>query len=292
MKAATMTVLIGSLAAAGDLDTTAIERATELKGSWNAEEGVFKVTAPRTDVRVAVDGSPLLPFQGLTSWAAFKKGAKAPAMVMGDLVVFEDEVDAVLDAALGVGLSVTALHNHFFFDQPKVCFMHIAGEGPEAELGKGVRLALDAAGRIRANTPAPASSFGSRPVPSPSSITASKLEELLGLRVQAKEGMAKAIVGRTVKAACGCEAGREMGVNSWAAFAGTDADAVMDGDIAMREEEITEVLKALRGAGLHPVAIHHHMAGETPRMLFVHFWGRGPAAELAGGFKGALSVLK
>src|SRR5688572_32388362 len=116
-------------AVAATLDTNRIEQITGLKGKWNAEESVFKVSQPRTDVKVSVDNWQIPPFMGLTSWAAFKAGVKENAMVMGDLVLFENEVNPVLSALFENGVEVTALHNHFFYDNPKVYFMHIGGEG-------------------------------------------------------------------------------------------------------------------------------------------------------------------
>src|SRR6266576_3600725 len=98
---------------------------TGRKGKMNEKEGVYKVTFPRDDVKIVVDGWSMPPFMGLGTWAAFIEGAHTEAMVMGDTVLFEDEVNAEMTAALDNGLSVTALHNHFFFDQPKVYFMHI-----------------------------------------------------------------------------------------------------------------------------------------------------------------------
>src|SRR5262245_242193 len=207
------------------LDTAAIEAATRLKGAWNEAEGVFKVSAPRDDVPVAVDGRTLAPFMGLTSWAAFQKGRKAAAMVMGDLVLFQDEVNPAMSALLDAGLSVTALHNHFFYDEPKVLFMHIGGEGKTEALASGVRKALDKVKELRAANRTPASNFG-RPIPKSSAITGKTIEEIVGAKGQAKDGMFKVVIGRKVQAACGCEVGKEMGVNTWAAFAGSDDDAV------------------------------------------------------------------
>src|SRR6266581_4032348 len=129
-------------AAEKSLNTAEIERLTGLKGAMNQEEGVFKVSAPRNDLKIAVDGWTMPPFMGLTSWAAFKAGMKEEAMVMGDLVLFQDEVNPAMSAALENGLAVTALHNHFFFDQPKVYFMHIGGEGAQVKLAAGVRKVL------------------------------------------------------------------------------------------------------------------------------------------------------
>src|SRR5215216_1768296 len=126
----TLAALIASaLVANAALDGAKIEQLTGLKGTLNEAEGVFKVSSPRTDVKVSVDGWQMPPFMGLTSWAAFTDGKAAPAMVMGDLVLMQDEVNSVMSTLLDAGLNVTALHNHFFYDEPKVYFMHIGGEG-------------------------------------------------------------------------------------------------------------------------------------------------------------------
>ena len=252
---------------------------------------VVKVSFPRGDVAVEVDGwAGMPPFMGLTSWAGFEPGKSGvEAMVMGDLVLFEDEVSPVMSAALDGGLDVTALHNHFFFAKPHVYFMHIGGEGTVEKLGSAVKSALGAAAAVRAKAPQPATGFGPPP-PLPSHIDAAKLDPILTVKGTAKDGMYKAVMGRAAKAACGCAIGKAMGVNTWAAFGGSDDDAVVDGDFAVTEAELQPVLKALRGAGIHVVAIHSHMTGESPRTLFLHYWGRGKAAELAAALKTALDL--
>jgi hypothetical protein len=274
----------------GSLDTGEIEeRLTGLQGTFNQEEKVFKVTSPRTDVQVTVDEWRMPPFMGLTSWAAFQAGNKG-AMVMGDLVLFEDEVNAVMSAALDAGLEVTALHNHFFFDQPKVYFMHIGGEGQASTLARGVRQTLDTVKSIRSENALPRKSFGGDALPQASSITAKTVEDILGVKGQAKDGMVKVVVGRKTKLPCGCEVGKEMGVNTWAAFAGSDALAVVDGDFAVLEDELQVVLKSLRKAGINVVAIHHHMTHEEPRILFLHYWGKAPLETLARGLRSTLDA--
>ncbi len=274
---------------AAELDTNRIQKVTGLAGKMNAEEGVFKVSAPRNDVKVSVDKWQMPPFMGLTSWAAFKPGMKEDVMVMGDLVLFQDEVNAAMSAALDNGLNVTALHNHFFFDDPKVYFMHISGEGKTDGLAQGVKAALDAAKAVRAKSPQPGNSFPGQ-IPVQSSITPDSLQEILRTRGESKEGMWKAVIGRKVKMPCGCEATKEMGVNTWAAFAGTAGNAVVDGDFAVLEDELQPVLKTLRKNGINIVAIHHHMTHESPRMLFLHYWGKGKAADLAGALNEALNA--
>jgi hypothetical protein len=272
------------------LDTVAIETITGLKGTRSEAEGVFKVTSPRKDVPVTVDGWKLPPFMGLTSWAAFKTDEKAGAMVMGDLVLFEDEVNPVMSAALDHGLAVTALHNHFFFDQPRVYFMHIGGEGSAADLATGVKAALTKVTQIRADHPELAKRFGGQALPAENAITATALEAILAAKGQANAGMVKFVFGRETTMECGCTAGKEMGVNTWAVFAGTDDNAIVDGDFAATDGELQAVLKSLRASGINIVAIHQHMSGETPRIVFLHYWGRGPAADLAKAIKTALAT--
>lgn len=274
------------------LDTARIEEITGLKGTLIQGEGVFKVTSPRTDVKIAVDRWTMPPFMGLTSWASFQPAAAGNAMVMGDLVLFQDEVNPVMSVLLDAGLEVTALHNHFFYDEPRVYFMHIGGEAPPESLATGVRRAFDKVKDIRSKSASPATGFGAPALPAKSSVTPNPIEDLLGVTGQASNGMFKVVIGRTVKAHGGHEVAREMGVNTWAAFAGSDGNAVVDGDFAVLEHELQGVLKALRKADINVVAIHHHMAGEMPRMLFLHYWGRGTAAALAKGLKAALDTQR
>jgi hypothetical protein len=273
------------------LDTATIDRITGGKGAMNKEENVYKVSFPREDVKVSVDGVQMPTFMGLTSWAAFKPGMKdGTVMVMGDMVLFQDEVNPAMTTALDSGLSVTALHNHFFYDDPKVYFMHIGGEGTAEKLAEGVRKVQDKAKQIRSSTPQPAKGFSHKPLPAKSSVTAGPLAETIGSKATEKDGMVKFTIGRTVKMPCGCEVGKEMGVNTWAAFYGSDDHAFVDGDFATFEGELQPVLKALRAHDINVVAIHNHMEGENPRVIFLHYWGVGPAAELAKGVKAALNT--
>jgi hypothetical protein len=274
------------------IDAAAVERATGGKPE-TAPDGVVKVAWPRTDVSIEVDGiANLPPFMGLTSWTAFAPGEKpnVEAMVMGDLVLLEDEVNPVMSALLDGGVDVTALHNHFFFDKPHVFFMHIGGEGSVEKLGKTVRAAMDAEKAVRAKAPQPKGSFEAPAITMPSKIDAAKLDALFGAKGQAKDGMYKGTFGRKATASCGCSVGKTMGVNTWAAFAGSEDNAVVDGDFAVSESELQPVLKSLRAGGINVVAIHHHMTGETPRILFLHYWGRGAAPSLAKTVKAALEL--
>jgi hypothetical protein len=272
------------------LDAAKIEEAAGAKGMLNKDEGVFKVSFPRSDVKVSVDGTPLPPFMGLTSWAAFMSGTSSEAMVMGDMVLFQDEVNPVMSEALDSGLAITALHNHFFFDEPKVYFMHIEGEGEAVKLAAAVKGIQDKVKKIRQTAPTPLNSFGLAPFAARTNITSASIEENLG-KGQAKDGMYKVVIGRSTKMPCGCTVGKEMGVNTWAAFYGTDDRAFVDGDFAVFEGELQRVLKSLRASGINIVAIHSHMESETPKVLFLHYWGVGPAADLAKAVKRATQTV-
>jgi hypothetical protein len=239
-------------------------------------------------VKVVVDGWTMPPFMGLGTWAAFT-ATKDGAMVMGDTVLFEDEVNAAMSAALDNGLNVTALHNHFFFDHPKVYFMHIEGEGPADKLAAAVRKVYDAAKQIRAASPNPKDSFGAAPLPEKSSITAAPLNEIFGAQGESKDGMVKFTFGRPATMH-GVKIGNTMGVNTWAAFAGSDDNAVVDGDFVVTEDELQPTAKSLLKEKINIVAIHQHMTHEQPRMMFFHYWGRGRAKDLAQAIKGAFLV--
>ena len=270
------------------INTKLIEDITGVTGTVNTEERVFKITNPRTDVPVTIDGWKMKPFMGLTSWAAFRKGVEKESIVMGDLVLFEDEVNPVMSIALENGLSVTALHNHFFYDQPRVYFMHIGGEGSVEALSQGVRKTQDRIKILRMANPIPAKGFPGQPIPDTNTIDGKEIEQTLGYPGQSNNGMFKVVIGRRTTMPCGCDATKEMGVNTWAAFAGSNENAFVDGDFAVLESELQPVLRSLRATDINVVAIHNHMTDEKPRILFIHYWGKGPVSQLAKSLKEAL----
>jgi hypothetical protein len=286
---ATVLMWGAALSAAGEshLDTAAIERLTGVKGELSEKEGVFKVSVPRTDLDINIAGVKMTPPLGLTSWAAFQKAGEH-VMVIGDMVLLEDQVNPVLSVALENGLEVTALHNHFFWDAPKVMFMHIGGMGEEASLAGAV-------GKVFAKIKETSGGKGEVPQaeisPAQTSLDLKVIEDALGVKGQMANGVYKVTIGRTTTMH-GHEVGNAMGVNTWAAFAGSDAKAVVDGDFVMFEREVQPILKALRGAGINIVAIHSHMIEESPRTVFLHYWGVGPTRELAAGLKAALDTQR
>jgi len=265
------------------LDTATIEKLTGVKGKLDAKSGVFKVSMPRKDLQVTIaDHIKMTPPMGLTAWAAFQKMGDH-TMVMGDMVLTEDQVNGAMSAALDNGLEVTALHNHFFWDKPKIMFMHIGGMGDETTLATGVGKVFE---KLKAKgEPPPAADID----PARSKLDAAKLDAAFGQKGDYKDGVYKATFGRTTKMG-DTEVGNAMGVNTWAALAGTDDNAVIDGDFAMLESEMQNVLKTLRKANIDIVAIHQHMTTEQPRIMFLHYWGVGKAEDLAKTVRAALAT--
>ena len=263
-------------------DTAKVEELTGAKGAFNEKEGVFKVSVPRSDLSVTAAGVKLTPPMGLTSWAAFKKVGKHT------VVLLEDQVNPVMSVALESGLEVTALHNHFFWDSPKVMFMHIGGMGDEAQLAAAVGKVF---AKIKETSGGKGEVLHADIDPAKSTLDPKKIDAALGASGELKSGVYKVTIGRETKMH-GEAMGNTMGVNTWAAFAGGDDKAVVDGDFAMLESELQGVLIALRGAGINIVAIHQHMTGESPRVMFLHYWGIGSTETLAKGLKAALAQTK
>lgn len=268
------------------LDTARIEELTGAKGSLDEAEGVFKVSVPRTDLTVTAGGVHITPPMGLTTWAAFRAAGPGHVMVMGDLVLLEDQVNPVMSAALDNGLEVTALHNHFFGESPRVMFMHIGGTGTQDALAAAV-------GKVFAKIKETSGGAGEPPradiEPAKGTLTTARIDAALGRKGDLGNGVYKVTIGRATRMH-GHQAGKTMGVNTWAAFAGSDDRAVVAGDFAMLESELQPVLKSLRRSGIDIVAIHQHMTGEQPRILFLHYWGIGPAESLARAVRQALDV--
>jgi hypothetical protein len=276
-----LALFCAALAAAPNFDTASIERLTGAKGSLSGE--VFKVSFPRSDLQVTAAGVHLTPPMGLTAWAAFTRAGEHTA-VMGDMVLTEDQVNPAMSAALDSGLTVTALHNHFFWEQPRVMFMHIGGMGDEAALAAGVGKVFAV---MKQKFAIPEASID----PAGSTLDPSKIDAALGRKGELAKGVYKITIGRETKMD-GHSMGNAMGVNTWAAFAGSDEKAVVDGDFAMLEGELQSVLKALRRANINIVAIHQHMTGESPRILFLHYWGIGRTEDLAKGLASALAETR
>jgi hypothetical protein len=255
------------------------------------KDNVLKINIPRNDVKVTIDGiATPTPF-GFGGWLAMTKGDGGNDVMMGDLVLLEDEVNPVMSALLENGLEVTALHNHFFFESPRIFFMHVHGHGKASELARMAKPAVDLIGKGAPQHQTSVSGGASNV--SPGQIDTAKIAQIVGHNGDQNGPVYKITIGRpdiNLKE-MGATINARMGLNTWAAFFGSDANAEIAGDVAMLPGEVTPVLKALRANGLNVVAIHNHMTGGQPTVYFLHYWGTGPAEKLAGGFKAALGEL-
>ena len=248
---------------------------------------VLKVNVPRNDVSVTVKGIKTPTPFGFGGWIAMTKGTGGMDVMMGDLVLLQDEVSPVMSALLDNGLDVTALHNHFFWDDPRMYYMHVHGHGSAADLARRVKPALDLIGKKPAPSPAaPAAAAAPK-------IDGAKIAQIVGTAGEQTGDVYKITIGREdLKITeMGAPINARMGLNTWAAFTGTNENAAIAGDVAMLAKEVTPVLKALRQNGFDVVAIHHHMTDTQPAIFFLHYWSTGPADKLATGFKAALSQL-
>lgn len=262
------------------------EALTFLGKSGDFKAGVLKVNVPRNDLQVTVAGIRTPTPFGFGGWIAMTKGDGGMDVMMGDLVLTEDEVNPVMSALLDQGLDVTALHNHFFRDEPRIFYMHVHGHAKVMDLAREVKPALDLIGK---DATRPASKA---PAAAPA-IDASTIDRIVGTHGEQSGEVYKITIGREdlhLKE-MGASITTRMGLNTWAAFVGTNERAAIAGDVAMLGSEVTPVLKALRKNGLDVVAIHHHMIGTEPAIYFLHYWGTGPVDRLATGFKAALDEL-
>jgi hypothetical protein len=253
------------------------------------KDNVLKVNIPRNDVKVTVAGvATPTPF-GFGGWVAMTRGDAGQQVLMGDLVLLQDEVNPVMSALLENGFDVTALHNHFFWDEPRMFYMHVHGHGAAADLAKRLKPAIDRIGKMNA---APAAAAPASGTPA-STLDTAKLTSIVGSQGEQNGAVYKFTLPRSdLKVVeMGALINARMGLNTWAAFTGTNDKAAIAGDIAMLESEVTSVLKALRANGLDVVAIHHHMTGGRPMIIFLHYWGTGSAEKLATGFKAAVNEL-
>ncbi len=254
----------------------------------SAPGGVVRIGWVRSDVATTIDGMAFPPTAGLGSWAAFAPVSDG-AMVMGDTVVFQDEINPAIDAAFSHGLNITALHNHFAFDNPQVYFMHIGGRGDAKKLAAGVKAMWDAIKAVRKQAPRPALTFPG-PTVVPGTLDAAEISRLTGHSAKDKPGGVIKIAIPRQASVGGLHFNGNMGLTTWAAFTGTPELAAIDGDIAMTAREVQPVLRALRAAHINIVALHNHMIGEDPSYYFVHYWGKGRVAKLAKGFRAVLGA--
>jgi hypothetical protein len=258
---------------------------TMLAKKGDFKDGVLKVNVPRNDLHVTIAQRPAPTPFGFGGWIALTKGDGGQDVLMGDLVLAEDEVNPVMSALLEQGLDVTALHNHFFWEQPRIFYMHVHGMGRAAELAEHIKPALAVIDKPGASPGAPG--------PAAATIDGAALSSIIGHPGEQTGAVYKVTIGRSdiQVREHGALINARMGLNTWAAFVGTDTEAMVAGDVAMLDAEVTPVLKALRANGIDVVAIHHHMIGTQPNITFLHYWGKGSAQKLATGVRAAVDQL-
>ena len=281
-----LALLVAAPAAAQDIpaDYAAVLKSLNKTGDYKG--AVLKVNIPRNDLTVAVQGSLVPTPFGFGGWIAMTKGDHGMDVMMGDLVLTESEINPVMTAVLNAGLDVTALHNHFLFDSPRIYYMHVHGMGMASELTKKIKPAIDLIGR----DPFAVQAGSGTDLPK-GPLSGDRLSKIIGQSGEQSGPVYKITIGRPdidVREH-GARIDARMGLNTWAAFAGSDDQAVVAGDVAMLAGEVTPVLKALRDAGIQVVALHHHMTTGTP-VFFVHYFGRGDAPTLAQGVRAALDA--
>lgn len=262
------------------LDTSKIDQVLGRSGQKTGE--VYRVAFPRTDLHVSVNGLAIKPGLALGSWSAFL-GSDDNAMVMGDLVLLEDELNPVLDHLRSAGFEITAVHNHLAHETPRVLYMHYMGHGPAAQLATSLKAAL-AASKTPLEKPAAAPEE-----PAPPAWVKS-VEDAVGRKGTLRGGVlsygvprAGAITanGMTIPPA----AGLAESINFQAAESG---EVATTGDFVLTAAEVNPVISELRAHHIFVTALHSHLLTEEPRLFFMHFWSDGSPEAVGGGIKAAL----
>lgn len=243
--------------------------------------GVYKVGMPRGDMHVTVDGVAVKPSLALGSWVAFKKMGSQD-MVMGDLVLSEDEVEPVMLKLQQSGIEQTALHNHVLHETPRVMYMHISGHGDGVKLASALKEAL-----ALTATPPPAAPAAA---PADLGLDAEAIGSALGRKGTVNGGVLQFSIprGETIRDG-GMEIPPSMGTATAINFQPTgNGKAAITGDFVLLGSEVNPIIRTLREGGIQVTAIHSHMLTEEPRLFFMHFWANGDAAKLAATLKSAL----
>jgi len=272
-------------------EIAAIEAAIGKKGSYKEAESTYTIPLPRNDLKVTVKGEPVpIPF-GFGGWVSIKRTMDGKsAMLMGDNVLLQEEVNPLISAAQAEGLEVGAIHNHFFYEEPRIFYMHLHGMGSPEELAKKYAKAISNSKISPKNQP-PA---GPPPAKTGKDIfDVAKLNEIVKYEATVNGPTIKYTIGRPdlTVTAMGTEMTTNIGLNTWASLCGSMENAHIAGDVAMLDHEVNAVIKAFRANNIEVVAVHSHMLAEKPAIKFLHYLGAGSAADLAKGFRQALDQL-
>ncbi len=265
------------------LNIQKIEQVTGMKGT--EKNGEYKITVPQNDLNIVVDGFKIIPPMGLGSWAAFTPCGDS-AMVMGDIILTETDLQPVQQEVIKQGFAITAIHNHFVRNRPNVMYMHIDRSGDISTLSNGVKAIFDKVKEVRGKDPKSENADSVA-----NTLNTAMLDSVIGHKGELGKGVYKYTIGRpdVTLSEHGIPVSTFMGFNTWAAWQGTPERAAVAGDFTMLENEVAPVIKALVENGIEVVAVHNHMVHETPRIFFLHYWGVGNSAKLAQGLKAALN---
>ena len=248
--------------------------------------GIYKIGLPRTDIKATLDGVELKPGFALGSWLAFEKSGKE-SMVMGDLVLTQDEVNPVMAKLLENGIAVTALHNHLLRNQPFTMYMHVMGMGDPVKLAGALHAAL-----ALSKTPMAAASGSSQPAAAPPlDLDTAALDQILGAKGTNNGGVYQYGIPRAEPVKEGgmvvpAAMGSAIAINFQPTGGGK---AAITGDFVLLAKEVGPAMQALRASGIEVTALHNHMLNDEPRLFFMHFWANDDAKKLASGLKAALS---
>jgi len=272
-------------------EIAAIETAIGKKGSYKEAEATYTIPLPRNDLKITLKGEPVpIPF-GFGGWVSIKRTIDGKsAMLMGDNVLLQEEVNPLITAAQAEGLEVGAIHNHFFYEEPRIFYMHLHGMGSPEELANKYAKAISNTKISPANQP-PA---GLPPLKTGKDIfDVAKLNEIVKYEAAINGPVIKYTIGRSdmTVIAMGTEMTTNIGLNTWASFCGSMDNAHIAGDVAMLDQEVNSVIKVFRANNIEVVAVHSHMLGDKPAIKFLHYLGTGPALELAKAFRQALDQL-
>jgi Domain of Unknown Function (DUF1259) len=275
---------LSSQALAADIDWSKVDAA--LGKPATVQDEVHRYGIPRTDLRVTLDGVAIKPALALGGWVAFEP-TQDVAMVMGDLVLTETEVNPVMTKLLQSGIEITALHNHLMRATPATFYMHVRAQGDPVKLATAIREAL--AESKTPFEPAPPSSTQTAPV----DLDIAELDQILGAKGKVNSGVYQfSIPRRDAITENGMPVPAAMGTGTAINFQPTgDSKAAVAGDFVVTGEELNPMIAALRENGIEVVAIHSHMLEEQPRLFFVHFWANDNAVKLANGLEAALSKM-
>ncbi len=264
------------------LDIQQIEAVTGMKGV--EKNGEYKITVPQHDLNILVDGFKIIPPMGLGSWIAFTPCADS-VMMMGDIILSETDLAPVQREVIKQGLAITAIHNHFVRNRPNVMYMHIDGFGNVKKVATIAKAIFDKVTEVRGKDPKAGKADSVI-----NTLNIPALDVIMGSKGEMSKGVYKYTIGRpdVMLKEHGIPISTFMGFNTWAAWQGTPEKAAVAGDFTMLENEVAPVIKTLVENGIEVVAVHNHMVQEEPKVFFLHYWGVGPAEQLAKGLRAAM----